>query len=168
MNKYLILCVDDEREVLDSVINDLRALEEYFVIEAAESVDEAKEVLADNIADHIPLALILCDHIMPGETGIDFLIELKHQEESCNARKVLLTGQAGLEETVQAVNNASLDYYIAKPWNGDQLKQIVIDQLTTYVIDNESEAGLLTWMQILDTNRIMETLSHRRLSLSDI
>ncbi|KHT64706.1 chemotaxis protein CheY [Photobacterium gaetbulicola] len=168
MNKYLILCVDDEREVLDSVLNDLRALEEYFVIEAAESVDEAKEVLADAIADHTPLALILCDHIMPGETGIDFLIELKHQEESCHARKVLLTGQAGLEETVQAVNNASLDYYIAKPWNGDQLKQIAIDQLTSFMIDNESEAELITWMQILDTNRIMEALSHRRLSLSDI
>ncbi|MGF1737081.1 response regulator [Photobacterium satsumensis] len=168
MNKYLILCVDDEREVLDSVINDLRSLEEHFVIEAAESVDEAKEVLADTIADHIPLALILCDHIMPGETGIDFLIELKHQEESSNARKVLLTGQAGLEETVQAVNNASLDYYIAKPWNGDQLKQIVIDQLTTFVIDNESDTELMAWIQHLDTNRIMEALSHRRLSLSDI
>lgn len=168
MNKYLILCVDDEREVLDSVINDLRSLEEHFVIEAAESVDEAKEVLADTIADHIPLALILCDHIMPGETGIDFLIELKHQEESSNARKVLLTGQAGLEETVQAVNNASLDYFIAKPWNGDQLKQIVIDQLTTFVIDNESDTELMAWIQHLDTNRIMEALSHRRLSLSDI
>ena len=131
-------------------------------------MDEAKEVLADTITDHVPLALILCDHIMPGETGIDFLIELKHQGETARARKVLLTGQAGLEETVQAVNNASLDYYIAKPWNGDQLRQIVIDQLTTFVIDNETEAELMSWIQILDTTRIMEALSHRRLSLSDI
>lgn len=166
MNKYLILCVDDEREVLDSVLHDLSSLEEYFIIEAAESVDEAKEVLADTIADHIPLALILCDHIMPGETGIDFLIELKHQSETTRSRRVLLTGQAGLEETVQAVNNASLDYYISKPWDGNQLKDIVIDQLTTYIIDNEKE--LMPWARVLDTSRIMVALSDKRLSLSDI
>ncbi|MBV1841729.1 response regulator [Photobacterium ganghwense] len=165
MNKYLILCVDDEREVLDSVLHDLSDLEDHFVLEAAESVDEAKEVIAESIADHIPLALILCDHIMPGETGIDFLIELTHQEENSGARKVLLTGQAGLEETVQAVNNASLDYYIAKPWNGDALKQVVIDQLTTYVIEHEKD--LMPWIQVLDTQRVMQALSDRRLSLSD-
>ncbi|OLQ74895.1 hypothetical protein BIT28_13120 [Photobacterium proteolyticum] len=166
MNKYLILCVDDEREVLDSVLHDLGSLEEHFIIEAAESVDEAKEVLADAIADHIPLALILCDHIMPGETGIDFLIELKQQSETTRSRRVLLTGQAGLEETVQAVNHASLDYYISKPWDGDQLKDVVIDQLTTYIIDNEKE--LMPWARILDTGRIMMALSDKRISLSDI
>ncbi|MGF1757298.1 response regulator [Photobacterium sagamiensis] len=166
MNKYLILCVDDEREVLDSVLRDLNTLEEHFIIEAAESVDEAKEVLAEAIADHIPLALILCDHIMPGETGIDFLIELKHQSETTRARKVLLTGQAGLEETVQAVNNASLDYFISKPWNGDQLIDVAIDQLTTYMIDNEKD--LMPWVRVLDTGRIMQALSNNRLSLSDI
>lgn len=166
MNKYLILCVDDEREVLDSVLHDLGSLEEHFIIEAAESVDEAKEVLADAIADHIPLALILCDHIMPGETGIDFLIELKQQSETTRSRRVLLTGQAELEETVQAVNHASLDYYISKPWDGDQLKDVVIDQLTTYIIDNEKE--LMPWARVLDTGRIMMALSDKRISLSDI
>ncbi|MGR5146017.1 response regulator [Photobacterium alginatilyticum] len=166
MNKYLILCVDDEREVLDSVLHDLGSLEEHFIIEAAESVGEAKEVLADAIADHIPLALILCDHIMPGETGIDFLIELKQQSETTRSRRVLLTGQAGLEETVQAVNHASLDYYISKPWDGDQLKDVVIDQLTTYIIDNEKE--LMPWARVLDTGRIMMALSDKRISLSDI
>ena len=166
MKKYLILCVDDEREVLDSVINDLRELESHFVIEAAESVSEARDVVAEAITDDMPLALILCDHIMPGETGIEYLIELKQHADTQAARKVLLTGQAGLEETVQAVNNASLDYYIAKPWNGDQLKQVVIEQLTTYMIDNTSE--LMPWIQVLDATRIMEALSDRRLSLSDI
>ncbi|MCG6364348.1 response regulator, partial [Vibrio fluvialis] len=30
MNKFLILCVDDEREVLDSVVQDLDCFEEHF------------------------------------------------------------------------------------------------------------------------------------------
>ena len=32
MNKFLILCVDDEREVLDSVIQDLDEFEEFFIL----------------------------------------------------------------------------------------------------------------------------------------
>ena len=44
MNKYLILCVDDEPEVLNSVLQDLAIFEENFIVEGAESVDEAKRV----------------------------------------------------------------------------------------------------------------------------
>ncbi|WP_237714700.1 hypothetical protein [Aeromonas sp. 159] len=46
MNKhYLILCVDDEREVLDAVIHDLAPFRSHFELEAAESVDEARAVV---------------------------------------------------------------------------------------------------------------------------
>lgn len=165
MSKYLILCVDDERDVLDSVVNDISALESHFVIEAAESVAEAKEILAEASADELQLALILCDHIMPEDLGVDFLIELNSSAETQKARKLLLTGQAGLEETVQAVNHASLDYFIAKPWSGDTLQQVVIDQLTTFVIENDS--NLLPWVSVLDAERIMEAISNNRLSYSD-
>ncbi len=65
MNKYLILCVDDEREVLDSVMQDLDCFEEHFIVEAAESVQEAKELIADSEREDVKLALILGDHIMP-------------------------------------------------------------------------------------------------------
>ncbi|AAO11155.1 Response regulator [Vibrio vulnificus CMCP6] len=108
MNKYLILCVDDEREVLDSVLQDLSPFEDHFVLEGAESVAEAKNVIEEYDDEGVPLALILCDHIMPEQTGISFLIELSRGETTRKARKVLLTGQAGLEDTVEAVNHASL------------------------------------------------------------
>ncbi|MDD1795719.1 response regulator [Enterovibrio sp. ZSDZ42] len=166
MSKYLILCVDDERDVLDSVTNDLASLEEHFIIEAAESVAEAKEILADANADDIQLALILCDHIMPDDLGVDFLIELSQLDMTANAKKLLLTGQAGLNETVQAVNHASLNYFIAKPWQGKTLKQIVIDQLTSFMI--EHEANLMPWIQVLDAERIMEAISNNRLNYSDM
>lgn len=38
MTKYLILCVDDEREVLDSVLQDLAPFEEHFIVEDRKSV----------------------------------------------------------------------------------------------------------------------------------
>ncbi len=97
MNKYLILCVDDEPEVLNSVLQDLAIFEENFIVEGAESVDEAKQVTKEMEQDGIKLALILCDHIMPEKTGIDFLIELNQHDSTKPTRKLLLTGQAGLE-----------------------------------------------------------------------
>lgn len=160
MKKYLILCVDDEREVLDSVTQDLASFEEYFVVEAAESVAEARDVISEFATENTPLALILCDHIMPDQTGISFLIELEQNLATKHARKLLLTGQAGLEETVEAINHASLDFYIAKPWQGKNLVNVVTEQLTTYMIENEPE--LMPWGRALNTERIFNAISDKR------
>lgn len=160
MKKYLILCVDDEREVLDSVVQDLSHFEDNFIIEGAESVSEAREVIEEYAEENTKLALILCDHIMPEQTGISFLIELNNQDETRCAKKLLLTGQADLEATVQAVNSASLDFYIAKPWKGEKLVNTLTQQLTQYMIDNETD--LMPWGRILDTEKIFNAIAAKR------
>ena len=43
--KYLILVVDDEREIIDNILADLKNFQSHFDIEAAESADEARERL---------------------------------------------------------------------------------------------------------------------------
>ncbi|UJF20005.1 response regulator [Vibrio sp. SS-MA-C1-2] len=165
MNKYLIICIDDEREVLDSVLHDITDLEAHFMLEAAESVAEAREVIIDAQKEGVTLALVLCDHQMPKETGIDFLIELTEKDETKNAQKILLTGQAGLPETITAINNHSIDYFIAKPWNKDELKAVVIEQLTEFVIQHDKNP--MTWASTLDTGKILNAISQNRQSLSD-
>ncbi|KAB0289942.1 response regulator [Vibrio fortis] len=165
MNKYLILCVDDEPEVLNSVLQDLAPFEDDFVVEGAESVDEAKEVIKEMQQDGVKLALILCDHIMPDKTGIDFLIELNQQPSTQPTRKLLLTGQAGLEDTVTAINNAALDFYISKPWRGNELRATITQQLTDYVIQEDD--NLLQWTAILDTERILTTMANKRTSFGE-
>ncbi|MFA0085679.1 response regulator [Vibrio sp. 10N.261.51.F12] len=165
MKEYLIVCVDDEREVLDSVLQDLSEFEEHFIIEGAESVSEAKEIIDEQRNEQIPLALILCDHIMPGETGVSFLIELSQDKPTRNSRKILLTGQAGHEDTIEAVNHSCLDFFISKPWRGDELREVIKQQLTTYMIENEPE--LAPWARILDTERIFNALSDNRLNYGD-
>ncbi|WP_423839627.1 response regulator [Vibrio mytili] len=165
MTKYLILCVDDEREVLESVLQDLTPFEDNFILEGAESVTEARQVIEDMAQDDVKLALILCDHIMPEQTGISFLIELNQNADTQSARKVLLTGQAGLEDTVEAINHESLDYYIAKPWKGEELRQIITSQLTTFVIKNDD--NLLSWTKILDAEAILTAMADRRASFGE-
>ncbi|AXB31205.1 response regulator [Vibrio campbellii] len=165
MTKYLILCVDDEREVLDSVLQDLIPFENNFVVEGAESVTEAKQVIEEMAEDGIQLALILCDHIMPEQTGISFLIELSQNGDTKSARKLLLTGQAGLEDTVEAVNHGSLDYYIAKPWIGQELREATTSQLTAFMIENDD--NLLSWTSILDAEAILNAMADRRASFGE-
>ncbi len=165
MTKYLILCVDDEREVLDSVLQDLAPFEDQFILEGAESVTEARQVIEEMAEQEIKLALILCDHIMPEQTGISFLIELRQNADTRVARKVLLTGQAGLEDTVEAINHDSLDYYIAKPWKGDELRQAVTAQLTSFVIENDDD--LLSWTTVLDSEAILNAMAERRSSFGE-
>ncbi|MDR9825681.1 response regulator [Vibrio sp. FNV 38] len=160
MSQYLILCVDDERYVLDSVLQDLEVFEEHFIIEATESVAEAKEVLKSFENTETKLALILCDHIMPEQTGVSFLVELDSDKQTALAKKALLTGQADLEDTVKAVNEAHLDYFIGKPWKGEELQDIVTSLLTDYMIEHDKT--LMQWTSILDTERILNALSDKR------
>ncbi|KJY93185.1 chemotaxis protein CheY [Vibrio neptunius] len=165
MTKYLILCVDDEREVLDSVIQDLHCFEEHFILEAAESVSEAKSIIEEIEQEGGQLALILCDHVMPEQTGISFLIELNDSASTQPARKVLLTGQAGLEDTVEAVNHSSLHFYMAKPWRGESLRDVIKKQLTLYMIENN--ADLMPWAAILDTEKILDAVAKNRVNFGE-
>jgi len=137
--RIFILCVEDEPEVLDAVVKDLSAFEDLFPIETTRSVEEARAAVARIQEAKDALGLVLCDHLMPGDNGVEFLIELYRDPHTATTRKVLLTGQAGLEATVRAVNYANLDFYIIKPWTKEKLVGAVRQQLKSYVIAHERD-----------------------------
>jgi CheY-like chemotaxis protein len=137
--RIFVLCVEDEPEVLDAVVKDLEVFEDMFPIETARSVAEARDVVARIQESRDRLGLVLCDHVMPGENGVEFLIELYRDPFTATARKVLLTGQAGLEATVRAVNFAKLDFYIGKPWTRDELVEAVRQQMRGYLLSQGIE-----------------------------
>lgn len=156
MNPYTILCVDDEREVLDSLVEDLDSLSSHFDIEAAESVEEAREIVAELEGEGRKLALILCDQIMPGVQGVNFLVDLTHNEATREARKLLVTGQASHEDTIQAINCGGLDYYVSKPWGKENLLNIVVGYLTQYVLTHDENP--MTYVQVLDDTLIFQAI----------
>ena len=159
MRELAILVVEDEPEVREAIMRDLREFADDFLIEAAEDVDDAKDVLGQLAESGAAVGLILCDHLLPGERGVDFLIELNEDAATAPIRKVLVTGQAGLEDTVRAVNQANLDHYIAKPWTPEDLQATVRDQLTDFVIDEWDD--LLAYVSILDGARLMAVIAER-------
>ena len=137
--RIFILCVEDEPEVLDAIVKDLSVFEDQFPIETVRSVAEARAAVARIQEAKDALGLVLCDYVMPGDNGVEFLIELYRDPQTATTRKVLLTGQAGLEATVRAVNFANLDFYMGKPWTKEELVGAVREQLKLYVIAHERE-----------------------------
>ena len=147
-----ILVIEDESEVMDSILRDIEIFEKKFPIETAASAEEAREVIEDLQKNHNEIGLLLCDHLLPGEDGVDLLIDLNNQERYEGAKKVLITGQAGLDDTVKAVNEANLDHYISKPWKEDELQRVVREVLTDYIIEQKKNG--LPFMDILDGERL--------------
>ncbi|MCO6436632.1 MAG: response regulator [Phycisphaerae bacterium] len=159
MSRLVILCVEDEPEVRMSLARDIAAFAPAFLIEETEDAAEAREVVQEVLGRGDRLALVLCDHLLPGERGVDFLVALKHDPQTRAARKVLVTGQAGLEDTIKAVNEAGLDYYVSKPWSKPQLEELVRSQLTEFVLRNVED--VLPYVAVLDGARLMEAVKNR-------
>ncbi|MCC5913025.1 MAG: response regulator [Balneolaceae bacterium] len=152
--EIVILVVEDEPEVLDAIVRDINEFEDFFDVEMADTAEEAEEIINGLPDREQQIGLILCDHVLPGKNGVDLLIEMQENELTRNTRKVLITGQAGLDETVKAVNKADLKHYIAKPWDPNELSDITRKLLTDYVIDHIKNP--LPYMQILDAERLAD------------
>jgi len=134
-----VLCVDDEKLVLDALKEQLRrAIGGEVRVESAECAEEALEVLAELIADGVDVPVIVSDHLMPGLRGADLLIRIHAAHP--RVVKVLLTGQADADAVGRAVNRAGLYRYIAKPWAEDDLVLTVREAVRRYFTDARLEA----------------------------
>jgi DNA-binding NtrC family response regulator len=126
--KRAILCVDDEKIVLDSLQEQLRnTFGDEFEYEIAESVDEAWEVIEDLVSRGYEMVLVISDWLMPRVKGDTFLIEL-HQKYP-DTVTIMLTGQADPEAVENAYQNANLYAYIRKPWREEDLINYVNNAL---------------------------------------
>jgi signal transduction histidine kinase len=136
MTKGTIICVDDEVMVLTSLRDQLsQQIARDYEVEAVESAEEALEMLQEYQENQVEVPLVITDQIMPGMKGDQFLIELHEQHPK--TLKILLTGQANAEQVGNAVNQANLYRYIAKPWEETDLILTVKEALRRYAQDKQ-------------------------------
>jgi CheY-like chemotaxis protein len=77
MKKPTILCVDDEKIVLDGLWDQITArLGEEFVCEIAESGEEGLALINDLEREGRDIAVVISDQMMPQMRGDEFLIEV--------------------------------------------------------------------------------------------
>lgn len=141
MTKKFVLCVDDEQTILVSLRFNLEdILGGHYEIMLAESGADALKIIAEMEREGSELAMIIADQVMPGMKGAE-LLEAVHKRHP-ETKKILLTGYAGLESAIYAINNAGLNKYIEKPWENEDLKLIVKNLLGEYELRRENKRML--------------------------
>ncbi len=156
METINIICVDDQPEVLDSVLRDLRPLSPLIRLEEASGTEDCLRLLEQIDEDGGHVAVLITDQVMPGNTGTDLLAKVTGDARFSHTRKILLTGQATHADTINAINEGRLDNYVEKPWEPEKLLNMVKRLLTLYIM----EAGIdyKPYMSILDNATLFSKL----------
>jgi response regulator RpfG family c-di-GMP phosphodiesterase len=107
----VVLLVDDEPLLLDSLSQELK---EACRLYTAKSAAEADLLLAARRYD-----VIICDHMLPGEQGLDFLIRAMEMVPS--TRRILITGYTNPEFISRSTSIAGLSACLVKPIRASQI-----------------------------------------------
>lgn len=127
--KKAILCIDDERMVLESLKSQLRKhFGTNYHYEFAESAEEGHEIIEELAEDGTQLLIIVSDWLMPDIKGDEFLIEVHVRFP--DIVKVMLSGQAAEEAIQNAQKHANLFRFLNKPWEETELIETIRAGLT--------------------------------------
>ena len=128
VRKPVILCVDDEPNILSS----LRRLFRGYQVLIAESGQAGLEILATQ-----PVDLVISDMRMPEMNGVQFLEAVRsHWPETV---RLLLTGYADVQSIMDAINRGEIYRYIAKPWDDNDMLLIVRHALERQFLAQEKQ-----------------------------
>jgi len=124
-----ILLVDDEAILLLSLKQSLRlrfgsGYRYETAVTGAEGLAKVRE-LADGGTD---VVLVISDWLMPGMRGDEFLTRI--HEAYPGIKLVMLTGHAAESEMSDLAREVSLEAFIRKPWNAEQLYTVIERALT--------------------------------------
>ncbi len=133
MGNRIVLCVDDEETILNSLEMDLSDPHDGYQVELATNGIEALDLLGALFEEGHEPAVIISDYIMPEMKGDELLIKI--HEDYPAAVNILLTGQSQIEGVTNAINGAALYRYIAKPWQKEDLNLTLKSALQKYDAD---------------------------------
>ncbi|MHC4872109.1 MAG: GGDEF domain-containing response regulator [Planctomycetota bacterium] len=120
---HSILFVDDESNILKTLSRQLHnePYEKFFTT----NTDEALAILKNNIIN-----IVISDIRMPNIDGISLLSMIKKMYPE--TRRVVLTGYKEIDNAICAINEAQIHAYISKPWDINEIKKTIQNELTAY------------------------------------
>ncbi|MRR55202.1 MAG: diguanylate cyclase [Deltaproteobacteria bacterium] len=110
-----ILIVEDDRFFREMYSHLLSG--EGYEVHTAASVNDAMALLRES-----EYHLIISDLVMPGETGIDLLFQVKRLNPDIDV--IMVTGNTNVETAIHALKNGARDYLL-KPVNPDEFRHTV-------------------------------------------
>jgi CheY-like chemotaxis protein len=128
VNRYKLLIVDDEAEVISALRRQLRSwlTDNDLDLVVAESALEAQEAFQ---REGNGIAVMLCDNRMPGMTGAELIRILVKQRHP--VVPILLTGYTARRD-IQAALSSGVFSLIVKPWSRDKLLTELDAALTAF------------------------------------
>ncbi len=126
--KARVLVVDDEDAnlaLIEGILSD-----HYEIATAADGPSAIKLLENDD-----SISAILCDHRMPGMTGVDVFCELRRRQNM--ASRVILTGYAELQSIINAINQAGIFRYMTKPVAASELLETMHQAVADYDMRQE-------------------------------
>jgi CheY-like chemotaxis protein len=131
MSKFAIVCVDDEKMVLNSLKVQLKGkFGNSYIYETAENAAEAEEVIDELMESKVNVVIIVSDWLMPGLKGDEFLINL--HKKYPGIVKIMLTGQADKSAIERSRKEANLFHCIYKPWTEKELYDTINSGLSKF------------------------------------
>jgi FixJ family two-component response regulator len=125
-----ILVVDDEEAILETMMFTFQDDYEVFT-----STDARKGL--DILDAEAPIAVVLSDQRMPEMSGVEFVTEVCKRHPTTT--RMILTGFSDMEATLSAINDGHVYAYITKPWEPDQLKQVMKQAVDHHRLALENE-----------------------------
>src|SRR5690348_17177028 len=132
MAKPILLCIDDDSDVLRAIERDLRShYGATYRVLASDAPEKALELLKQLKVRSDSVALLLADQRMPKMDGVAFLQEARHIFP--DAKRALLTAYADTNAAISAINQVNINYFFLKPW--DPPEQYLYPQLDDLLDD---------------------------------
>lgn len=128
--EHTILLVDDEESILNSLKRLLKPLRNKIL--TSTDGKKALEVIKEN-----DISVIISDQRMPGMSGIEML--QKSMELSPESIRILLTGYADINTTIDAINSGAVKYYFNKPWEDELIISRIKESLDLYATTIENK-----------------------------
>ena len=162
-SESFIICLDDDRDFLNSLkislpekLQDVQGCNFLFMDNPLETLEMIREIQEDSQA----IALIMTDQMMPDMKGIDFLREAK--KITPNSMRVLLTGYAGMDSAIVAINENVLHKYLTKPISDFEdlvftLKRLLNEFNLNNTVDSQ-ERVILNLYQFSNTLSILDDI----------
>ncbi len=124
-----VLFVDDEANILHSVRRVMRKADVEI-----ETTTDAEEALRMVEAD--AFAVVVSDQRMPRMEGVELLEKVR--VHSPDTVRIILTGYADVQASVDAINKGAVYRYLNKPWEDDDLRNTVRQAVDQYLLVKEN------------------------------
>lgn len=146
-----ILYIDDEDNNLKAFKASFRRDFEIY------TVSDANE--AYRLLDEIEIHVALADQRMPQVSGVDFFEKI--QKKHPDVVRILITAYTNSQTIIDAVNKGKINQYVVKPWDPQNLKNIIDSSYEAYRVKKELKIKNEELIKTNDElNRFVYSASH--------